>query len=365
MLESIAIGLTERNFKVEVLTFGEPMYAGCEDFDSRQPYIIHRTAAESQRSSSIIGMGLALLRLIGTRRFDVILCGVAWSSGVLALLARTLLKVPFVIYTHGEDTSIVFGSRYKTFLLKTAFDRCSALLTNSSYSKNLVGQISPINRCEVLYPTIDPSPYLEIEKSRIDGIRAKYGLGGARLILTVARLQSRKGHDTVIRSLPLLVPKFDDILYVIVGAGDQTILKTLASDLNVADRVVFVSGLAESDLIALYGAASLYVMVSRWDSVSQEVEGFGMTYLEAAAAGKASIGGKHGGVADAIVDTKTGLLVDPESFQETAFAIDTLLSDESKATEMGLAGRSRVLIEFTNLHFVDRIEDALRQAVGT
>jgi phosphatidylinositol alpha-1,6-mannosyltransferase len=312
--------------------------------------VSHRTAAESQRSSSIIGMGLALLRLIGTRRFDVILCGVAWSSGVLALLARTLLKVPFVIYTHGEDTSIVFGSRYKTFLLKTAFDRCSALLTNSSYSKNLVGQISP---------------NLEIEKSRIDGIRAKYGLGGARLILTVARLQSRKGHDTVIRSLPLLVPKFDDILYVIVGAGDQTILKTLASDLNVADRVVFVSGLAESDLIALYGAASLYVMVSRWDSVSQEVEGFGMTYLEAAAAGKASIGGKHGGVADAIVDTKTGLLVDPESFQETAFAIDTLLSDESKATEMGLAGRSRVLIEFTNLHFVDRIEDALRQAVGT
>jgi phosphatidyl-myo-inositol dimannoside synthase len=296
MLENVVQGLLDRHHSVEVLTFGEPYNDGCTAFDARQNYTIHRIAASAQRGKEILIMAARLFSLTFHKRYDAILCGVAWSSGVICILPRLLRGVPFVVYTHGEDTTVVKGSRWKEALLKASFARASSILTNSNFSKNAVDEMgAPIGKCEVLYPTIDPNPYASVSDTQARELTSRLGLQGRCLLLTVARLQKRKGHDTVVRCLPSLANQFENIHYIILGKGDRTDITNLAKNLGVVDRLTIIDYLDEQDLPVLYRAVDVYVMVSRWDSDAQEVEGFGMTYLEAAAAGRPSVAGNQGG----------------------------------------------------------------------
>ena len=86
-------------------------------------------------------------------------------------------------------------------------------------------------------------------------------------------------------------------------------------------------------------------MVSRALTDQYAVEGFGIVFLEAAACGKASIGGRSGGIPDAVLDGKTGLLVDPLRIDAVAEAIVHLLAQPEEAERMGRQGRERILAE--------------------
>jgi len=363
MLESITLGMMERGHEVDVLAFGEPLYPGCGEFDRVQPYRIFRVPASGHRSKEILAMAIKLMAAASSKRYDVIFCGVAWSSALLALLPKYLRRIPFIIYTHGEDTTVVVGSKWKESLMRQAFRHSSGLMTNSNFSKEAVErQGGRAGICEVLYPTIDSRPFLEVQEGQSAELIERLGLKNCRLLLTVARLQRRKGHDTVVRCLPALAAQFPDVHYVVLGKGDRAELTELAKELNVLDRLTIIDYISENDLPVLYRSASVHVMVSRWDPEAQEVEGFGMAYLEAAAAGKPSVAGNHGGASDAVVNGSTGITVDPTSVEQTADAIARLLADPTLASEMGLAGQARAMKEFSTKHFLDTIEDRLVKA---
>jgi len=84
-----------------------------------------------------------------------------------------------------------------------------------------------------------------------------------------------------------------------------------------------------------------------------------MVYLEANACGKAVIGGRSGGIADAIIDGQTGLLVDPHLPEAIAEALDQLLSNRTLASQMGAQGRARIAREFTWTRVAGRIQSIL------
>jgi phosphatidylinositol alpha-1,6-mannosyltransferase len=150
------------------------------------------------------------------------------------------------------------------------------------------------------------------------------------VILSLTRLVARKGVDDTLRACAMLRKQYPDLsfIYCIAGSGpDQDRLKKLVEELDLDNLVYFLGRVEDSDLPMLYGSADIFCMPSRKDG--PDVEGFGIVFLEAAAAGVPSIGSRSGGIPDAIKDQKTGLLVPEKNIEALANALHTLLVDEA------------------------------------
>jgi phosphatidylinositol alpha-1,6-mannosyltransferase len=198
----------------------------------------------------------------------------------------------------------------------------------------------------VLHPGVYEPPHLESLNPRIDGLRRELGLSGGPVLLTVARLEPSKGVDLVIDSLGDLVRSFPGLRYLVAGAGpERASLERRAGELGVAASVRFLGSVDESTKQALLALCDVFVMPSRLVS-GRPWEGFGISYLEAAAAGRPAVGGRVGGTGDAIVDGVTGLLVDSTGPRPTFNALSRLLTDAELRTRLGQAGRERVQRQF-------------------
>jgi phosphatidylinositol alpha-1,6-mannosyltransferase len=221
------------------------------------------------------------------------------------------------------------------------------VLANSQFTLDLVQKAGvDSRRTALVHPGCDVHRFQPLQapstfRQRILGPRSN-----DRVLLTVG-LESRKGHDMVIRALPMLLRTVPDVTYVIVGAGPQTHLDDLARELGVRERVIFTGLISDEHLAAIYGLCDLFVMPSRQDLAQHNVEGFGLVFLEANACGKPVVAGKSGGIGDAVLDGVTGLLVNPHDPDDIAKAVGSLLTSPILARRLGEQGRSRVLNEFT------------------
>lgn len=359
LLGDIVDQLIHSGHTVEVLTYaGDP--DECKAFDTRQLYVIHRVKPIGIPGSSSVMMLKTLFTLCRSNKYDCILCGVAYSISLLAYFNSMINGIKYAVYSHGEDAVCVLDKPYQRNLLQQALNGAFAVIGNSRFTLDTLRKLGiPDDRLHLCSPGIDPEPYLQVKPEAVARLRERLNLPDKRVVLTLARLNPRKGHDTVIKALPNVLQRVPDLHYLIVGKGDPGDLRQLADSLNVGDRVTIVSYVEDSDLPTLFNLADLYVMVSRWDEVAREVEGFGIVYLEAAASGKPSIGANVGGARDAIDDGVTGILVDPLSIDQLADAMILLLTDTQKAIDMGNAGRERVLHEYRKDMLLRKIEDVL------
>jgi phosphatidylinositol alpha-1,6-mannosyltransferase len=155
-----------------------------------------------------------------------------------------------------------------------------------------------------------------------------------------------------------------NVHYLVVGRGDPTGLLELATALGVRERLTIVEYVPDDCLPAVFALCDVHVMPSRLDSQTQQVEGFGIVYLEAAACAKPSVAGNQGGAPDAVVDGVTGLLVDPTDASQIARALNCLLTHEDEAGRMGEAGRARVCRDFDKVAQLRSIERALARCVA-
>ena len=117
-------------------------------------------------------------------------------------------------------------------------------------------------------------------------------------------------------------------------------LEALSHQLNLSDAVRFLGAVPDEELPALYNAADLYVGASRRHDLL--VEGFGISLVEASACGLAVVGGRSGGVPDAVREGETGILVDPDNPAAVAAGVTELLSDPERRKRLGAAGRKAV-----------------------
>jgi phosphatidylinositol alpha-1,6-mannosyltransferase len=160
--------------------------------------------------------------------------------------------------------------------------------------------------------------------------------------LTVARLEPYKGIDTALRAVAKVRKEGIDLHYAIVGAGKKgNTYRKLAESLKIGNAVRFVGAVPDADLPALYNAAEVYLGVSRSDKRTQ-IEGFGVALAEAAACGLPVIAGKSGGLAEAVHDGETGLVVDPDDTDGVVTALGRVLADQLFARRLGQAGRKAV-----------------------
>jgi phosphatidylinositol alpha-1,6-mannosyltransferase len=179
--------------------------------------------------------------------------------------------------------------------------------------------------------------------------------------LTVSRLtEPHKGHDVFLRAFPALLARHPDVRYVIAGEGELAgELSSLATRLGVRDAVRMPGAVDEPTKGALLAACRAFVMLSRESRRPALFEGFGIAFLEAAMAGRPSLAGASGGVADAVLDGQTGVLVDPLSVPAVIEGALRLLEDRAYADLLGERASARALRDYTWSAAVDRMERCL------
>jgi phosphatidylinositol alpha-1,6-mannosyltransferase len=159
----------------------------------------------------------------------------------------------------------------------------------------------------------------------------------------------------VIRALPRVIQKIPTAVYLVAGQGpEEPRLRVLARSLGMQDRVIFVGYVPGDKLVDHYNLADVYIMASREIGKEGDVEGFGITFLEAGACGLPVVGGRSGGIPDAILNEQTGLLVDPGDQDQIASALVRILADESYASRLGHGGRKRVVETLQWRHMAER-----------
>ncbi|HUA74457.1 MAG TPA: glycosyltransferase family 4 protein [Solirubrobacteraceae bacterium] len=188
---------------------------------------------------------------------------------------------------------------------------------------------------------------------------------GRATILTVGRIEERyKGHDAMLRALPLVLAKVPQAQWVVIGDGSlRPGLEALAEGLGVAHAVRFLGAVSDEERNLWLRRARLVAMPSRLPAGGFAGEGFGIVYLEAGAYGKPVVAGDVGGALDAVRDGETGLLVDPADPLALAQAIARLLADPGLASRLGANGRANALAH-TWPHVADRVEAVLLDALG-
>lgn len=282
-------------------------------------------------------------RALGSRRDTVVHCARTIPEGVAAWLSRGLGGPPYVCWSHGEDLATARQSREFTALTRRVCHGAAAHIVNSRNTRTMLEAFGvPPARIDVVYPGVDAERF----HPGVDGsaIRARAGRDGL-LLLSVGRLQRRKGHDLVIRALARLGPD-RPARYVIVGDGEERArLEALAVSAGVRDRIEFAGQVPADQLPHYYAACDLFLLPNRVDA--GDVEGFGIVFLEAAASRRPVIGGNSGGVPEAIAQDETGLLVSGTDVEELAAAISLLADSPERRHAMGAAGRRRVCAEFT------------------
>jgi len=208
----------------------------------------------------------------------------------------------------------------------------------------------------VVHPGVDTERF----RPDIDGRAWRSRVAGPDdvLFLSVGRLQRRKGHDMVLRSLARLRHIVPHVRYAIVGDGPhQMQLEAEARTLGVMDIVHFIGPASDADLPGWYAAADVFVMPNRSDGV--DFEGFGIVFLEAAAAGLPVIGGRSGGVPEAVDDNVTGRLVDGTDAADLEATMAALADSAAMRAQYGAAGRERAVREFTWERAGRQVEEVL------
>ena len=303
--------------------------------------------------------------LVRIKKYQFLMAGQILPIGTVCYLIKKLLKVPYLVFTYGMDITFSQYSKRKTNLIKKILKNADYVITISEYTKNELLKLGvEENKITKVFPCANFTPSTP-DLSRKNQIVNKYDLFNKKIILTVGRLEERKGQDMVIKSLPKILEKIKNIKYLIIGNGPyKEKLLDLIKENNLENHVHIISNVINEDLNVFYNLSDVFIMPSREIKFSngkiKDFEGFGIVFLEANLYEKPVIGGKSGGQPDAIQDGYSGLLVNPESKDEIAEAIVKLLTDRELYAKLGKQGRQRVLSKFHWKNEANKIIDLLK-----
>ena len=325
-----------------------PAVPAGDDFDRGKPVEVCRHLAFSPvhplfKALNALFQFFYVLYFISFRQVRKIHAGQLWISGTIGLICSKLLRIPYILWVYGGETTPVYmNNRITTWWAKKLLKNAEKLVTNSMYcQKEFLDYGFPPEKCPIVLPATDPqfftpgNPPPELLK--------QWNPEGRKVLLTVARVAERKGHDLVIRSLPGILQECPDTLYLIVGKGpDRERLEKLAQELGIDKSVKFCGFVPDEVLPDYYRMCDIYVMPNRevFDS-TDSIEGFGISFVEGSACGKPVIGGKSGGAVEAVADGFSGFLVDPDSTEDFTEKTLKLLQDDELRTKIGRQGRKR------------------------
>jgi glycosyltransferase involved in cell wall biosynthesis len=312
------------------------------------------------------------------KKFDV------WTHhifpvGTACYLISVIIRRPlsYTVFLHGLDFDLARRNAWKRFLAHRILQKALGIVTNSASLQKEVRAFAGRHDIQVVYPCVSaefvkasetvrkglahrtPEELAKLFVSQMvamtgSGISVSKNTSGEPVrLLTVARLVERKGHAKVLRAMAD-IPK---ITYTIIGDGPmRALLEKEAEELGVADRVSFLTEVADEQLPGLYAAHDIFVMPTT--KSEQDREGFGIVYAEAGLFGLPCIATDIPGVDEVVLHEVTGMLIQdaPHALSE---AIKKLAASPGLRSRMGTAARTYVLENFTEERFGEMIRQVM------
>lgn len=334
------------------VTVVAPHFPDMEDFDANEPYRVVRFR----------GYGLGWGRLLPflkagwpeAKRTDLILAINVAYGGVLGRLARLVRRGRYVAFAYAYEFLKFEEKRPAAFLLRGVYLNAETTVAISGFTASALERFGVPAAC---ISTILPgAPEAQtVSAGALARVRHDLELGKDRYVLAVGRFVPRKNHLDLVRAFPQVLERCPNTHLVLVGRGpclEECAAKAKA--LGIEGQVRLPGHVDDETLAALYTDCALFALPTGADANGQ-VEGFGLVFTEAHAYGKAVVAGRSGGVGDAVLHDKTGLVVPPGDVDRIAGAIVALLQDPARAAAMGAAGKRRVAEELNWRHFTERL----------
>lgn len=284
----------------------------------------------------------ALSGLSGTRNSgcDVIHALRAFPEGVAGwLCSRRRPRSKFLVtYVHGEEVLVSQTSRQLTLLAERVYKDSDLIIANSESTRGILAEAYPSVDSVSIHPGVDVNRYTNVKN---DSACRKNSYGWPKdtvVILTLARMEERKNHAMVIRSVAQLRSEGIPVALICAGDGpERKRLDALSHELQMSQWVRFIGSVAEKDKPQLFASGDIFAMPSI--TAGSMIEGFGIVFLEAAAAGLPTVCGNTGGQVEAVLHDKTGISVDGNSLGAVVAAIKKLVINRDLRHQLGQAGR--------------------------
>ena len=228
-----------------------------------------------------------------------------WKS-IEKINIDSLKKTTSFCLIHSKEINHPVGTSLNLRMIKS-LQKSDHIIANSNFTKDLaINSGIEAKKIKIIHPGCKYP--IQIQKENKIKAQEIYGDSFPRII-TVARLDRRKGHQNILMTIKNLIPKFPKIKYISIGDGDEKkILEDQKKELSLEKEVVLLHNVDEGLKVALLNESDLFLMPSIVHKKS--VEGFGISFVEAASFGVGSIGGIFGGEKDAIDEGETGYLCD-------------------------------------------------------
>lgn len=322
-------------------------HPGAAAFDAEQAQRGVRIERVPQRvlvpTPGLVGRIRDAARRVGA---DLVVLDPAFPLGVVG----PRLGLPYAVLLHGAEVAIPGRLPASRSLLAHVVRHASLVVSAGGYP---AAEARRAVRGRGLPPVVEVPPGVDLDRfvPLTDGerarARAELGLPATGpLVVSVSRLVPRKGMDVLIDASVVLAERFAGLTVAIAGRGrDAERLAGRVAETGAPVRLL--GGVSDEDLPRLVGAADVFAMLCRNRWLGLEQEGFGIVFLEAAAAGVAQVAGASGGAGEAVEDGVTGVVVRrPAEAGRVARAIADLLADPERRMAMGVAARRRAEASF-------------------
>jgi phosphatidylinositol alpha-1,6-mannosyltransferase len=331
-----------RRLDADRLTVYAPKWDGAAAFDAAQAFEVVRHPTSLMIGGPDVRRRAAALAR--SRQAEAVLFGASAPLGLITPVLRAAGVSRAVAITHGHEAGWA-ALPVARQLLRQIGERTDVLTYLGEYFRARVASaLTPqaAARMARLHPGVDAGVFRPDPGARAV-VRDRYGLGERPVVVCVSRLVARKGQDTLLRAWPAVLAAVPDAALLIVGGGPYaTGLRQLAERTGVTSSVYFTGPVPQAELPAHYAAGDVFSMPCRTRRGGLDVEGLGIVYLEASAAGLPVVGGDSGGAPDAILEGETGYVVGGRDVPALASRLVTLLEDPASAKAMGEKGRAWV-----------------------
>ena len=321
-MQSLMWGLTKemsKNFMVKVFADYQENH---KEFDQKENFSIERVGGikflRKIRKAQLINEFLKENKVKG-------IIADHWKS--LELIKTDKKKYCLI---HGKEINHPEGSSINK-RIKKVLNETEKVIANSEFTKNLaiVNGIDK-NKIKVINPGVNAVK--ELDRKSLEKVESLLKIKSPRLI-TVSRFDKRKNHEKIIMALRNLKQQYPDIVYICIGHGEEEEnLKKLVQELNLSSQVMFFKEITENLKNALIAKSNIFVMPSIIHKTS--VEGFGISYVEAAQYSVPSLGGKDGGASDVIKHDKTGIICDGNNLEDIYSSLNSMIENK-KYIELG------------------------------
>jgi phosphatidyl-myo-inositol dimannoside synthase len=336
-------------------------YRGAAAFDAQQPFLVVRSRQPVLLPNPVLARQIdALADEVGA---EVIVLDPAVPLGAIG----RFLQHPYGVVVHGAEVTVPGRLPASAQVLGSVLRGARFVVAAGGYP------LAEAERCAgrplvsvVVPPGVDAArvrPALDAADKRSGRMRLGLPADGP-LVTSASRLVPRKGMDVLIDAGVILRRRWPDLTVAISGAGRdrQRLDRRIAGS---GAPVRMLGRLSDDDLTTLYAVGDVFAMLCRTRWAGLEQEGFGIVFVEAAAAAVPQVAGASGGAAEAVEHGVTGLIVDdPRDAHAVADAIGSLLADPDRAAAMGEAARARVERELSYDVLADRLASFLAQPHG-